>query len=390
MVFSGWLDLPWWGCIIAALVLTHITIASVTIYLHRHQAHRALELHPIVSHFFRLWLWLTTGMVTKEWAAIHRKHHAKCETAEDPHSPQVYGINRVLWLGVFLYVKESYNKETLERYGHGTPDDWMERNVYTRHAMAGILSMLTIDLLAFGLVPGALIWLTQIAWIPFWAAGVINGVGHFSGYRSYGVADASTNIVPWGILIGGEELHNNHHAFASSAKLSSKWYEFDIGWMYIRVMEMLGLATVKKLAPKPRFAEPKPAADLDTLHAVIANRYDVLSRYAKSIRRTYADEVERLKHWSPRDAEVLRSLKRVLLRGQAAAGAEGTRLAEALKNSRALATVIAMRDELAALWERSSASKEQLLRQLQDWCHRAEASGIAPLVDFSQRLRSYA
>jgi stearoyl-CoA desaturase (delta-9 desaturase) len=256
--------------------------------------------------------------------------------------------------------------------------------------MAGILSMLTIDLLAFGLVPGALIWLTQIAWIPFWAAGVINGVGHFFGYRSYGVADASTNIVPWGILIGGEELHNNHHAFASSAKLSSKWYEFDIGWMYIRVMEMLGLATVKKLAPRPRFAEPKPAADLDTLHAVIANRYDVLSRYAKSIRRTYADEVERLKHWSPRDAEVLRSLKRVLLRGQAAAGAEGTRLAEALKNSRALATVIAMRDELAALWERSSASKEQLLRQLQDWCHRAEASGIAPLVDFSQRLRSYA
>ena len=390
MMFSGLFDLPWWGYALVALGLTHVTIAAVTIFLHRCQAHRALELHPAISHFFRFWLWLTTGMVTKEWAAIHRKHHAKCETAEDPHSPQVYGINRVLWLGVFLYVKESYNKETLERYGHGTPDDWMERNVYTRHAMAGILSMLTIDLLAFGLVPGALIWLTQIAWIPFWAAGVINGVGHFFGYRSYGVADASTNIVPWGILIGGEELHNNHHAFASSAKLSSKWYEFDIGWMYIRVMEMLGLATVKKLAPKPRFAEPKPAADLDTLHAVIANRYDVLSRYAKSIRRTYADEVERLKHWSPRDAEVLRSLKRVLLRGQAAAGAEGTRLAEALKNSRALATVIAMRDELAALWERSSASKEQLLRQLQDWCHRAEASGIAPLVDFSQRLRSYA
>jgi len=390
MIFSGLFDLPWWGYALVALGLTHVTIAAVTIFLHRCQAHRALELHPVVSHFFRLWLWLTTGMVTKEWAAIHRKHHAKCETAEDPHSPQVYGINRVLWLGVFLYVKESYNKETLERYGHGTPDDWMERNVYTRHAMAGILSMLAFDLLAFGVVPGALIWLTQIAWIPFWAAGVINGVGHFFGYRNYDVADASTNIVPWGILIGGEELHNNHHAFASSAKLSSKWYEFDIGWMYIRLMEMLGLATVKKLAPRPRFAAPKPAADLDTLHAVIANRYDVLSRYAKSIRRTYAEEVERLRHWSPRDAEVLRSLKRVLLRGQAAAGAEGTRLAEALKNSRALATVIAMRDELAALWDRSTASKEQLLRQLQDWCHRAEASGIAPLVDFSQRLRSYA
>ena len=390
MIFSGLFDLPWWGYVLAALGLTHVTIAAVTIFLHRCQAHRALELHPAVSHFFRFWLWLTTGMVTKEWAAIHRKHHAKCETAEDPHSPQVYGINRVLWAGVFLYVKESYNKETLERYGHGTPDDWMERNVYTAFPSAGILTMLSVDLLAFGVVPGLLIWATQVAWIPFWAAGVINGIGHFFGYRSYDVADASTNIVPWGILIGGEELHNNHHAFASSAKLSSKWYEFDIGWMYIRILESLGLATVKKLAPKPRFAEPKAAADLDTLHAVIANRYDVLSRYAKSIRRTYADEVERLRHWSPRDAEVLRSLKRALLRGQAAAGAESARVSEVLKNSRALATVIAMRHELAALWDRSSASKEQLLRQLQDWCRRAEASGIAPLVDFSVRLRSYA
>jgi stearoyl-CoA desaturase (delta-9 desaturase) len=256
--------------------------------------------------------------------------------------------------------------------------------------MAGVGLMLLSDLLAFGLVPGVLIWLTQIAWIPFWAAGVINGVGHFFGYRSYDVADASTNIVPWGILIGGEELHNNHHAFASSAKLSSKWYEFDIGWLYIRMLETFGLATVKKLAPQPRFAQPKPAADFDTLHAIIANRYDVLSRYAKSVRRTYSDEMQRLKRWSPRDAEVLRSLKRALLRGQALAGAESVRLTEALKNTRALATVIAMRHELAALWERSHASKEQLLRQLQDWCHRAEASGVAPLVDFSTRLRSYA
>src|SRR4051812_25392448 len=391
MMFSGWFDLPWWGLVLAALALTHVTIAAVTIYLHRCQAHRALELHPIVSHFFRFWLWLTTGMNTKEWAAIHRKHHAKCESAEDPHSPQVYGINRVLWLGVLLYVKESYNKETMERYGHGTPDDWMERNLYSRLPTSGVFLLLGLDLLALGIVPGVLVWLTQIAWIPFWAAGVINGVGHFFGYRNYDdVVDASTNIVPWGILIGGEELHNNHHAFASSAKLSSKWYEFDLGWMYIRLLEIFGLATVKKLAPQPRFAQPKPAADLDTLHAVIANRYDVFSRYAKSVKRTYAEEVQRLKRWSPRDAEGLRSLKRALLRGQAAAGAESVRLAEALKNSRALATVIAMRHELAALWERSHASKEQLLRQLQDWCHRAETSGVAPLVDFSARLRSYA
>src|ERR1700694_684806 len=390
MLFSGLLDLPWWGYALAALALTHVTIAAVTIYLHLCQAHRALELHPLISHFFRFWLWLTTGMVTKEWAAIHRKHHAKVETVEDPHSPQIYGINRVLWAGVLLYVKESFNKETLERYGHGTPDDWMERNLYTRYSVFGVFVTLAADLLLFGVVPGFLIWLVQIAWIPFWAAGVINGLGHFFGYRSYDVADASTNIVPWGILIGGEELHNNHHAFASSAKLSSKWYELDIGWMYICILQALGLASVKKVAPKPRFASPKAAADLETLHAVISNRYDVLSRYAKSVRRTYVDEVERLKHWSPGDAEVLRSLRRALLRRQALAGAERARLAEALKKSRALATVVAMRHELAALWERSNASKEQLLRQLQDWCHRAETSGIAPLVDFSQRLRSYA
>jgi stearoyl-CoA desaturase (Delta-9 desaturase) len=389
MTFSGWFDLPWWGIALVALASTHITIAAVTIYLHRCQAHRALELHPLVSHFFRFWLWLTTGQVTKEWAAIHRKHHAKVETVDDPHSPQIHGINRVLFGGVFLYVKESYNRETLERYGHGTPEDWIERHLYTPGSFFGVFVLLALELAAFGIVPGALIWLVQMAWIPFWAAGVINGVGHYFGYRNYDVADASTNIVPWGILIGGEELHNNHHAFAASAKLSSKWYEFDIGWLYICCLRALGLATVKKVAPKPRFAEPR-AVDLDTLHAVIAHRYDVLARYAKSLKQTYAHELERLRRWSPRDAEVLGSLRRALLRGQALAGAETHKLAEALKNSRALDITLAMRQELAALWERSSASKEQLLRQLQDWCRRAEASGVAPLVAFSERLRSYA
>src|SRR3989440_679885 len=354
MTFSGWFDLPWWGVALAVLAMTHVTIAAVTIYLHRCQAHRALDLHPLVSHFFRLWLWLTTGQVTKEWAAIHRKHHAKVETADDPHSPQIHGLNRVLWGGVLLYVKESYNQQTLERYGHGTPDDWIERHLYTPWSFFGVFVLLAVDIGAFGLVPGALAWLVQMAWIPFWAAGVINGVGHWFGYRSYGVADASRNIVPWGILIGGEELHNNHHAFATSAKLSSKWYEFDIGWMYIRIMESLGLATVKKVAPRPRFAEPKMAADFDTLHAVIANRYDVLSRYAQSVKRTYHEELERLRHWSPRDAEVLRSLKRALLRGQALAEVEAAKLAEALKKSRPLETVLSMRRELGTLWERSS------------------------------------
>ena len=282
-LFAGVFDLPWWGLVLVALALTHVTIAAVTIYLHRCQAHRALDLHPLPAHFFRFWLWLTTGMVTREWAAIHRKHHAKVETPEDPHSPQVYGINRVLWRGVFLYVAESHNRETLERYGHGTPDDWVERNLYSRFTVVGLTLMGLTNVALFGLLPGLAVLVVQIAWIPFWAAGVINGLGHFWGYRSWDTPDASRNIVPIGILIGGEELHNNHHAYATSARLSNKWYEIDVGWVYIRVLEVLGLANVKKLAPRPRLASAKPVVDLETVQAVLANRYDVLARYAKSI-----------------------------------------------------------------------------------------------------------
>ena len=392
MLFSGFFDLPVWGLVAVALALTHVTIAAVTIFLHRHQAHRALDLHPIASHFFRFWLWLTTGMVTKEWTAIHRKHHAKCETVDDPHSPQVLGINSVLWGGVFLYVKESYNKDTIERYGHGTPDDYMERNLYSAHAILGLTLMGALNIFLFGIIPGLLILVTQIVWIPFWAAGVINGIGHWFGYRNFDAADASTNIVPWGILIGGEELHNNHHSHATSAKLSSKWYEFDIGWMYICILEKLGLATVKKVAPKPRFTEAKPVSDLDsaTLHAVINNRYDVLARFAKSLKKTYAQELSRLKQGSPVHAASLRSLKPDLMRASVLPATEKERLIDALKHSKALETVLAMRDDLVALWERSNASKEQLLQEFKDWCHRAESSGIVPLAEFSQRLRRYA
>ena len=390
-LFSGLFDLPWWGYVLVALALTHVTIAAVTIFLHRCQAHRALDLHPVVSHFFRFWLWLTTGMVTKEWAAIHRKHHAKCETPEDPHSPQVYGINRVLWGGVFLYVKESHNGETMERYGHGTPDDWVERNVYSRYVLLGLTTMGVTNVLLFGLLPGALILLTQIAWIPFWAAGVINGIGHFWGYRNWETEDASTNIFPIGILIGGEELHNNHHAFASSARLSSKWYEFDIGWMYIRLMEMLGLARVKKLAPTPRFREAKPVVDLETLQAVISNRYDVFAKYAKSLKATYAEEVAKLRQVRPQDADVLKRLRRRLVRDERKLAApERAELAAALAKSTPLQRAYELRRELEALWARSSASRDQLVRQLQEWCQRAEASGVAPIAEFSRRLRSYA
>jgi stearoyl-CoA desaturase (delta-9 desaturase) len=391
MLFSGVFHLPWWGCVITALVLTHITIVAVTVFLHRHQAHHALDLHPAVSHFFRLWLWLTTGMVTREWAAIHRKHHAKVETPEDPHSPQVLGINRVLWGGVFLYVKESRNRETIERYGHGTPDDWLERHVYSRYLKLGLTLMGVADVILFGIVSGALIFLTQIAWIPFWAAGVINGIGHYWGYRNWSTRDASTNIVPWGILIGGEELHNNHHAFTTSAKLSNKWYELDIGWMYIRILETLGLAEVHRVAPVPRFTAPRPIPDLQTLQAVIAHRYDVMAQYAKSLKRTYADEHDALQCTAPQDARALQEIKPWLQRDDVSLRpADQIKLAAALGKSRALQTVYSMRRELMALWERSAASKEHLVRGLQDWCQRADASGVRHLVEFSRRLRSYA
>ena len=389
MLFSGYFDLPWWGCVLVALALTHVTIAAVTIYLHRHQTHRALELGPLPSHFFRCWLWLTTGMVTKEWAAIHRKHHARCETPDDPHSPQVLGLNRVLWGGVFLYVKASHNRQTIERYGHGTPDDWLERQLYTPGQKLGIVLMLAIDALLFGLVPGALIWGVQMIWIPFWAAGVINGVGHYWGYRHFACADASTNIVPWGILIGGEELHNNHHAYPTSARLSNRWYEFDIGWLYIRLLALLGQARVKKVAPRPRLIAPRPSIDLETLQAVILHRYDVMAKYLQSLRQIQREEAERLK--ASLDAGSRKALKRWLARdAEELPEPERQRYADALARSQRLSLLVEMRKELAALWQRSTATHEELLARLQDWCRRAEASGIRPLEEFSLRLRRYA
>jgi stearoyl-CoA desaturase (Delta-9 desaturase) len=388
MTYNGLIDLPWWGYVVVALALTHITIAGVTIYLHRHQAHRALDLHPVPSHFFRFWLWLTTGMVTKEWAAIHRKHHAKCETAEDPHSPQVKGIRKVMWQGAELYRLESHNLDTMEKYGHGTPDDWMERNVYTGRSQWGIALMMIVDLLLFGPI-GLTIWAVQMIWIPLFAAGVINGIGHYWGYRNFQSEDASRNIVPWGILIGGEELHNNHHAYGTSARLSSKWYEFDIGWLYIRSMEIIGLARVKKLAPKVTWRDGRAGCDLETLQAVITHRYDVLARFGRSLQATYREEMGKLKSrgMSTTDHSVV---DRLMLGDARVADADRVRVEGYLEHSKVLATIYGMRQELIQLWQRSTASKEQLVRQLDDWCRRAEASGIASLSDFSRQLRRYA
>lgn len=386
-MYTGVLDLPWWGYIVYTLVITHITIAAVTIYLHRHSAHRALDLHPLVSHFFRFWLWLTTGMLTKHWTAIHRKHHAKCETVDDPHSPQIFGIRKVLLEGAELYRKEGRNQETLDRYGYGTPDDWLERHVYC-HDRYGIGTMVVLNVILLGPI-GITVWAVQMLWIPLLAAGVINGIGHYWGYRNFQPEDASTNIVPWGILVGGEELHNNHHAYATSAKLSNRWYEFDIGWLYIRILETLGLATVKKVAPKLTLDGSKTHCDLSTLQAVVTHRYEVLAKYAATLRSTCAAEMQMLKG---KAAGVdMSQIKRWLHIDKAALPAAELAQREAMiQHSTVLATVYTMRDELAQLWQRSTASKEQLVRQLEDWCHRAEASGIEALQQFSRRLRCYA
>ncbi|WP_449288637.1 DesA family fatty acid desaturase [Massilia haematophila] len=387
---TGLVGLSAWEAVVYTLVVTHITIAAVTIYLHRHQAHRALELHAIPSHFFRFWLWLTTGQVTKEWAAIHRKHHAKCDTEEDPHSPQTRGIKKVLLEGAELYRAESKNKETLEKYGHGTPDDWIERNVYTRYSAAGVSALLVINFVLFGVI-GVSIWAVQMMWIPITAAGIINGLGHWWGYRNYDCNDAATNIFPWGILIGGEELHNNHHTYATSAKLSSKWYEFDLGWAYIRTLEMLGLAKVKKVAPKPKLAKDKAVADLETLQSVITNRYDVMAKYAKSVKAAFHEEFEHLKHKAELEARFLKSSRKLLQREPGKLElSQKEQLIELFKHSKALETMHQMRVELGAIWERSHSTRDQLLQQLQDWCARAEASGIKSLQEFSLRLRSYA
>jgi len=387
---GGLFDLTVWQMVVYTLVVTHITIAGVTIYLHRHQAHRSLDMHPIASHFFRFWLWLTTGQVTKEWAAVHRKHHAKCETEEDPHSPQVRGIKKVLLEGAELYRDETRNKETLEKYGHGCPNDWIENKLYTPYSWVGVSMLLPLSVMMFG-VAGITIWAVQMLWIPITAAGIINGLGHYTGYRNYDCNDAATNLIPWGILIGGEELHNNHHTFATSAKLSSKWYEFDIGWMYIRMMEMVGLAKVKKTIPKPKLAKDKAVADFDTLQAVIANRYDVMAKYAKSVKRAFREEVEHLKHKAELESRFLKSSRKLLQREPAKlAATQQAQLIQLFEHSKALETMHQMRVELGAIWERSHSTRDQLLQQLQDWCTRAEASGIKALQDFSLRLRRYA
>ncbi len=382
----GTWQLSAWQLLLFTLLMTHITIASVTIYLHRHQAHRSLDLHWLPAHFFRLWLWLTTGMTTKAWAAIHRKHHAKCESEEDPHSPQVMGIQTVFWQGAELYRREANNAETLRKYGHGTPDDWLENHVYSFFPWQGVGVMLVIDLALFGAI-GMTVWAVQMLWIPVTAAGVINGIGHYWGYRNFEAPDASTNISPWGIIIGGEELHNNHHTYPTSAKLSVKPYEFDIGWLYIRLLEICGLATVKKTPPKLHYAEVQPVANEQTLEALIANRYEVMAGFARQLQTAVKQEIASLPKL-PADA-VLSAAKRWMHRDEVQVPVQFHALLKQARDALPdVDTMVRMREELRQMWLNTNASRAQLALDLQQWCLRAEQSGVVALRDFSVQLRA--
>ena len=387
LIVDGVIPLPWWGYILVLLGLTHITIASVTIYLHRSQAHRALDLNPMINHFFRFWLWLTTGMVTKEWVSIHRKHHAKCETEQDPHSPYFKGINTVLWKGAELYREEAKNLDTLKNYGHGTPGDWLEKNLYSRYSALGVSLLLVLNVILFGLY-GVTIWAVQMMWIPFFAAGVINGLGHYWGYRNFETADGSTNLTNLGILIGGEEMHNNHHAFPGSAKFSIKWWEFDVGWLYIRLFSVLRLACVRRVAPRPVILEEKDKIDMDTLRAIIVSRLHVMAQYARNV--TIPVFKQQL-HEADRPYRcLLKQVRGTLLREESRIDEVArSRLQRVLSQSETLETVYEFRRRLQELWSRTYGNHEKLLQALQEWCQQAEATGVEVLIDFSRRLRGY-
>jgi stearoyl-CoA desaturase (delta-9 desaturase) len=386
-MLHGLIHLSFWGHVLVAFVSIQITYACITLYLHRSQAHRALDLHPIVSHFCRYWLWLTTSIVTKEWVAVHRKHHAKCETKEDPHSPKILGINKVLWGGWLLYRNETKNQETLNRYGDGTPDDWMEQNLYSRYSTVGVFLLLGIDLLLFG-VAGFAIWIAQMVATPLGAAGVINGIGHFWGYRNFECSDAARNIVPWGMLFAGEELHNNHHTFGTSAKLSVKWWEFDIGWLYICILRQFGLARPKKIPAKLVESSDKSQVDLETLKTVIGQRFQVLTQYGRTVVLPVLRE-EREKA-SVAGRTLLRKAKRLLVRSDSLLDENSKQqINNALEQHHTLRLVYQYRQKLQAIWNRTTTNHHELLEALQLWCKEAEETGVNALRKFAARLKKF-
>lgn len=386
----GALNLSFWGYVIATIVLTQATIASVTIYLHRHQTHRALDLHPAIGHVFRFWLWATTGMVTSDWVAIHRKHHATTDMEGDPHSPKMVGIKKVFFEGAELYRDARLDREMIAKYSHGTPDDWIERNLYRKHSAKGMILMFIVDILLFG-VPGITIFGIQMLWIPLWAAGVVNGIGHYWGYRNFECPDTATNVSPWGFWIGGEELHNNHHTFASSAKFSVKWWEFDLGWMYICILKFFGLAKVKKLPPKLVQVDNKLHVDLDTVKAVVGNRFQVMANYYKTVVAPMLQQVKREHVTSEEDKKLVQRASVLLKRDQSLLSPKSTsHLQELLARYEQLRLVYDFRESLQYVWQKTASSQKELVDSLQAWCKQAEESGLESLSQFALQLKTYA
>ena len=383
------LHLPWWGNILAAFLLTHLSIISVTLYLHRHKAHRAISIHPALSHLFRAWLWLTTGIITREWIAVHRKHHARVESCDDPHSPQQVGILSVLFGGLLLYRRAARDPKTLRKYGFDAPDDRIERTLYTRFPNAGLALMLAIDLIIFGPLAGAIICAVQLIWIPFWAAGVINGLGHYLGYRNYEVADASRNIVPWGLLVGGEELHNNHHAFPQAARFSTRSFEIDLGWIYIKLLNQLRMIKIHRVQPIMEKRLATHRCDKATLQAFLVNRFEILAEYAQHVVSNVVHE-ERLHMFHRERRQLIRQAGHLMRTETLGLNPRAdNQLKKALSLSPRLQTVYQMKQQLQSIWTRSTDSSDVLVHQLEDWCHAAEHSGIQALEGFSERLRTY-
>jgi stearoyl-CoA desaturase (Delta-9 desaturase) len=381
----GLLNLNFWGYVVVTFLMIQVTFMGVTLYLHRDATHRSLDLHPALRHFFRFWLWMTSGIVTKEWVAVHRKHHARCETADDPHSPVIFGLKKVLLEGAELYQVAARDPEVTEKFGRGTPDDWMERNVYMRYRNFGIVLMVLVDLLLFG-VPGIIIIAAQMLANPLMAAGVVNGIGHYYGYRNFECPDAARNVMPWGFLVAGEELHNNHHAFPSSAKFSVQRWEFDIGWLYIRVFQAIGLARVIRVAPSPVKVEPRVHIDLENVRAVIVNRMHVLRDYTRNVTLPVFREELRVA-----GTKLSSRVRKLLVREPALLDKQAqSRLKEVLASNQTLKTVHEFRERLAVMWSGANMSNEKLVQHLKEWVAQAEASGIKVLQDFAATLRSYA
>jgi stearoyl-CoA desaturase (delta-9 desaturase) len=386
-MLEGILNVPWWGGLLIILVTTHITILSVTIYLHRCQAHRALDLHPLASHFFRFWLWMTTGQKTSEWVAVHRKHHAHTEVKEDPHSPYIHGIHKVLLEGAELYRNAAADPDIVSEYGNGVPNDWLETKLYGKYSFLGISLLLIIFVLLFGPI-GLTYWAIQMAWIPFFAAGVINGAAHYWGYRNFEPQDGSTNITNIGILIGGEELHNNHHAYPSSAKFSTQWWEFDIGWMYIRILSFMGLAKIKKVAPKPLQNEDNDTLELDAVRAMVTSRLHIMANYAKQV--TLPVLKAEMSHADANYQAVLKKTRKALIRERSRISIpQLENLNKILRENLQLKTVYEFQQRLKELWTRKYKNNESIRKELILWCQEAEKTGIRVLADFAKSLRGY-